>query len=194
MPWFVAAHATGATLALLLGAYNVLRRTKGDPVHRRIGAVWVVAMYWTVLSSFAIKQLNPGHFSWIHLLSVWTFVTLTIGLTAAITGRARLHRRFITGSYFGLLGAFAGAVAVPSRAIPQLVVHRPLEVVVASGCCVLAAGAIIGYVGKIRSSTSCSATRSPDGSNRPYSKRLRNSMSTRSGPERFFSMDTTTQL
>src|SRR5262249_40434745 len=104
-------HAVGAAVALVLGAYNLIRRTKGDRRHRWIGRVWVIAMYWTVLSSFAIRELRPGHFSWIHGLSLFTFVTLSIGLWAALTHRVGLHRRFMTGSYLGLVGAFIGAVA-----------------------------------------------------------------------------------
>ena len=85
-----------------------------------------MAMYWTVLSSFFITELNPGHFSWIHGLSALTFLTLTLGTWAAIRGRINLHRHFMCGSYLGLIGAFLGAVAVPQRDIPQLLVHRPL--------------------------------------------------------------------
>ena len=122
----IAAHATGATLALMLGAVVVLRRRKGDRAHRRMGRVWMVAMYWTVLSSFWIRKLHPGHFSWIHGLSVFTFITLTIALWAALTHRVETHKRFVVGSYCGLLGAFLGAVAVPVRLMPQLAFHRPL--------------------------------------------------------------------
>jgi uncharacterized membrane protein len=143
MDGVIAAHATVASVSLLLGAYNLRRRPKGDRVHRRIGRIWVTSMYLTVLSSFAIRRLTPGHFSWIHLLSIFTFVTLSIGLWAAKTGRVQTHRQFMTGSYFGLLGAFIGAVAVPVRVIPQLAVHHPLSLVLAAlGCVALAAGAV----------------------------------------------------
>jgi uncharacterized membrane protein len=126
MSALVAVHALGASLALTLGGWQLLRRTRGDRAHRLVGRVWVVAMYWTVLSSFFIKQLDPGHFSWIHGLSAFTFLTLTLGTWAAIRGRIGLHRRFMRGSYLGLVGAFLGAVVVPQRDIPQLLVHRPL--------------------------------------------------------------------
>jgi uncharacterized membrane protein len=122
----VAAHALGASLALTLGTWQLLRRARGDRAHRLVGRVWVVAMYWAVLSSFFIKELNPGQFSWIHGLSAFTFVTLSLGTWAAIRGRIGLHRHFMRGSYVGLIGAFVGAVAVPQRDIPQLLVHRPL--------------------------------------------------------------------
>jgi uncharacterized membrane protein len=143
MAWVISAHASTATVALLLGGYNLRRQPKGDRIHRRVGRVWVVAMYFTVLSSFAIKELRPGHYSWIHGLSLLTLVTLTIGLWAAVTGRAELHRRFIAGSYLGLVGAFVGAVAVPARDIPQLAMHRPFELALAVLGCVFAATAAV---------------------------------------------------
>ncbi len=122
----IAAHALGASLALALGAVNLLRSTKGDRSHRVVGRVWVVAMYWTVLSSFFVREINPGGFSWIHGLSVFTFVTLSIGLWAAATGRIETHRGFMRGSYLGTVGAFVGATAVPQRAVPRLAVEHPM--------------------------------------------------------------------
>jgi uncharacterized membrane protein len=127
----IAAHATGATLSLVLGGYLVIRRRKGDRRHRRLGRVWMVAMYWTVISSFWVKELHPGHFSWIHGLSVFTFVTLTVALWAALTGRVHTHKSYVLGSYFGLVGAGIAASAFPQRLVPQLAMHRPLVLVVA---------------------------------------------------------------
>jgi uncharacterized membrane protein len=143
MQWVIPFHAAGATIALVLGGYNLRHRPKGDRTHRLVGRIWVVAMYWTVLSSFLIKDLRPGHFSWIHGLSVFTFGTLSLGLWAALTHRVQLHRRFMTGSYLGLLGAFVGAFAVPVRHIPQWAVHQPLGLGLAATGCVLASVALI---------------------------------------------------
>jgi uncharacterized membrane protein len=143
IPSVIPFHAAGATIALVLGAYNLRRRPKGDRTHRLVGRIWVVAMYWTVLSSFLIRELRPGHFSWIHALSVFTFGTLSLGLWAALTHRVQLHRRFMTGSYLGLLGAFLGAVAVPTRHIPQWAVHQPLGLGLAAAGCVLVSVALI---------------------------------------------------
>ena len=127
----IAAHAAGATLALLLGGYNVFRSRKGDLLHRRIGRVWFVAMYWVVFSSFGIKRLTPGHFSWIHGLSAWTFVSLTMALVAARRGDIAAHRGWVVGSYLGLVGAGIAAVAFPSRLVPQTAVHAPLTLLAA---------------------------------------------------------------
>lgn len=141
--WVIPVHAAAATVSLLLGAYNLRHRPKGDRTHRRVGRVWMIAMYFTVLSSFLIRELRPGHFSWIHGLSVFTFATLTVGLWAARAGRVRLHRQFITGSYLGLVGAFMGAVVVPVRHIPQWILHRPVPLALAAAGCVLVAVATV---------------------------------------------------
>ncbi|MBV9292082.1 MAG: hypothetical protein JO222_06495, partial [Frankiales bacterium] len=79
----IALHAAGATLALVLGGWLVRRRRKGDLLHRRIGRIWMVDMYWVSFSSFGIKRLSPGHFSFIHLLSIWTIISLTMAIAAA---------------------------------------------------------------------------------------------------------------
>src|SRR5881227_2744367 len=120
------AHAAGATVALMLGGYVVLRRKKGDPTHRRLGRIWVVTMYGVAFSSFGIQRLTPGHFSWIHGLSAWTIVSLTVAIWAARNGRIRLHRRFVVGSYFGLVGAGLAATAFPVRLVAQTIMHAPL--------------------------------------------------------------------
>jgi uncharacterized membrane protein len=121
----VAVHASAALLSLTLGAAQLLRRRYGDRLHRRVGRVWVGAMYLTVLSSFLIRELRPGHFTLFHALSVFTFGTLTTGLVAAVRGNVPLHLRMMTGSWFGVVGAFLGAVAAPTRTLPQLAVHQP---------------------------------------------------------------------
>ena len=121
----VTVHVSVALLSLTLGGVQLVRRRYGDRLHRRVGRVWVSAMYLTVLSSFFITDLRPGQFTLFHALSVLTTGTLTTGLVAAVRGNVPMHLRMMTGSWFGVVGAFAGAVAVPSRTIPQLAVHQP---------------------------------------------------------------------
>ncbi len=115
----IALHATAATLALVVGPVNVLRRPRGDRAHRVLGRVWLVLMYFTAGSSYWIQQLRPGSFSWIHALSTFTLITLTLGLWNARRGRIRAHAGNMIGTYLGLVGALVGVVAVPSRLVPQ---------------------------------------------------------------------------
>jgi hypothetical protein len=55
----------------------------------------------------------------------------------------QLHRNFMTGSYFGLLGAFAGAVVVPQRKIPQWTLHQPAGLALGLTVCLLVAAAVV---------------------------------------------------
>jgi uncharacterized membrane protein len=120
----VAAHAVAATLAMVLGAVNLVRRRRGDRPHRVIGRTWVVTMYLTAVSSFWIQEIRPGRFSWIHGLSVLTIVTLTLGLWSARRGKVAAHAGNMIGTYLGLIGAFLGVVVVPTRLIPQAFQHN----------------------------------------------------------------------
>jgi uncharacterized membrane protein len=133
MTWslLLATHAFAASVALPLGARQLFRPTKGDHQHRLIGRTWVGLMLYVSFTSFWIKELNPGEFSAIHILSVVTIVTVSLGLFAAIRGDIRSHQGNMIGSWLGLVGAFIGAVAVPVRHIPTFVVTEPAQAFVA---------------------------------------------------------------
>ncbi|MFW0772554.1 hypothetical protein ACLRGI_05245 [Paenarthrobacter nitroguajacolicus] len=79
-------------------------------------------IFGVVLTSFGIRTIDGG-FNWLHALSVLTFCTLTMGLVTVRRGNVPAHQRFMTGSYFGLVGAFIGVIAVPDRRLPQMAVH-----------------------------------------------------------------------
>jgi len=119
-----ATHASAASVGLALGGYQ-LRRVKGDRVHVLLGWVWVVAMGFVTTSSFAIRELRHGQLSLLHVLSVVTLVSLLIGVVAIRLGNVVRHRGAMRGSWFGLIGAFIGAVAVPERRIPTFAVSDP---------------------------------------------------------------------
>jgi uncharacterized membrane protein len=148
----IAVHAAAATFALMLGAVVIRHRPRGDRVHRRLGAIWFASMYFVVLSSFGIKRLTPGHFSWIHGLSIFTFVTLSLALYGQRTGNVKLHRGNAVGSYFGLVGAGISASAFPVRAIPQLAIHRPFVLAAAVLAIAGAVAAVTSVVTKRRKS------------------------------------------
>ena len=156
MTWtvLIALHAAGATLAVVLGGWLLLRSSKGSGVHRRVGRIWMVDMYWVSLSSFGIRRLRPGHFSLIHLLSVWTLISLTMAWRAARRGDRDSHRGWVVGTYLGLLGAGIAASAVPGRLIFHTAAHTP-EVLIGAFAAVatIAAGIIAGIVAGTRRST-----------------------------------------
>ena len=116
-------HAVTASLSLLLGAFQLIRPKKGDRFHRMVGRTWVVCMYAVCVSSFFIQGVNEG-FSWLHGLSLFTVLTVSLGLYAAIKGNIKAHKANMIGSYFGAVAAFVGVIAVPTRRIPQLALHQ----------------------------------------------------------------------
>ena len=133
MTWSVllATHAFAAAVALPLGGWQLFFSTKGSQRHRIVGRTWVVLMLYVSFTSFWIKELELGQFCYIHILSVVTIVTVSLGVWAARRGNIDSHRGNMIGSWLGLLGAFIGAVAVPVRHIPQFVVTEPLQAVAA---------------------------------------------------------------
>ncbi|MET1087188.1 MAG: DUF2306 domain-containing protein [Arthrobacter sp.] len=149
-PVLITVHAAAAGYALLLGAFQLLRRTKGGALHRVIGRTWVAAMLIVVGTSFGIRTLSDG-FSWLHALSVLTIVTVTAGVVAAFRRNIPSHRAFMRGSYFGILGAFIGVLAVPERRIPQMAVHDLPLLLLWIGALVLTAGFTVAGAARLAS-------------------------------------------
>jgi uncharacterized membrane protein len=73
-PPIVQWHIAGALIALALGTAVIFMR-KGTRIHRRIGWLWVSAMFAVAISSLWITGIRPGQFSPIHLLSILTLFT-----------------------------------------------------------------------------------------------------------------------
>lgn len=130
------AHAGSALVCLGLGALVLLRRRKGDAAHRRAGWCWVAGMTFVATSSFAIRDIRDGRLSLLHVLSAITLVSLVLGIRAARRHDLRGHRSNMRNSWFGLAGAFLGAVAVPGRDVPVFVVTEPLGALAAAGAVV----------------------------------------------------------
>lgn len=124
MDWnpLLVTHVIAALYALLIGPINILRRRR-DRTHRILGYTWAACMYYVCVSSFWI--VTDGHFSWLHGLSAFTIVTVSLGIAAAVRANVRGHLMNMVGSYAGLLAAFGFAATVPSRAIPRLMVSDP---------------------------------------------------------------------
>ncbi len=97
--------------ALALTPYMLLR-LRGTPIHRLLGKVWVIAMVATAAISLFVRYSNPGHFSFIHILSVFVLVMAPrVWLTARahnVAGHRGTVRGLVTGAlivagYFTLL-------------------------------------------------------------------------------------------
>jgi uncharacterized membrane protein len=111
MPLWI--HMVCAFGALVVGAALISRRIKGDRLHRIFGWAWVALMSGVAISSLWI----PGflRFSWIHLFTLLTIVSLPIGVYRARTHRVSAHRSTMIGIYVGGLVIAGVFTLIPGR-------------------------------------------------------------------------------
>ncbi len=115
----IAIHLVVALPALALGVVQ-LARAKGTASHKTLGWAWAALMMMVAVSSFWILEIRKGAgFSLIHLLSVWTLISLACAIWFIRRGNVRAHIGFMIGTFVGLAGAGLGALA-PGRFLAQL--------------------------------------------------------------------------
>ena len=114
-----AIHLAAVVPAVMVGVAQLLM-TKGTRIHKTLGWIWVLAMVVVAVSSFWILELRKGAgFSVIHLLSLWTLISLACAIWFIRRGNVRAHKGFMVGVMFGLVGAGIGAFT-PGRFLTQL--------------------------------------------------------------------------
>jgi len=113
-PLVIRIHLFAALTALVIGT-ALMMRVKGTGLHKLLGWTWVLAMGTTAISSLFIKVINPGHFSFIHLLSGWTIVGLPGAVYAIKRGKVGAHRRAMTGMFVGGLLLAGLFTLIPGR-------------------------------------------------------------------------------
>jgi uncharacterized membrane protein len=114
-------HAFAAMTAFALGVVQ-LSAPKGTRPHRTIGWIWVMLMAVVSLSSFWIHQLRLwGEWSPIHLIAIFTLVTLPLAVWAAHRHAVERHRRAMTGLFFGALVIAGIFTLVPGRIMHAVV-------------------------------------------------------------------------
>jgi uncharacterized membrane protein len=120
-PLAIQLHAFAAMMAFALGVVQ-LSAPKGTLPHRTIGWLWVVLMTVVSLSSFWIHQLRLwGEWSPIHLIAIFTLVTLPLAVWAAHRHAVERHRRAMTGLFFGALVIAGIFTLVPGRIMHAVV-------------------------------------------------------------------------
>jgi len=111
VPALVWAHLATIVIALALTPPMLLRR-RGDARHRRLGRVWMLTMIGTAALSFGVRVTHPGHFSMVHLLSLFTLLMAPWAWWLAATHRIAAHRRAVRGLVTGAL-LIAGFFTLP---------------------------------------------------------------------------------
>ncbi|MEZ5957627.1 MAG: DUF2306 domain-containing protein [Hyphomonadaceae bacterium] len=114
LPLKVKIHILSALTALVVGTIIFLQ-PKGSRFHKTLGWAWVVAMATAAVSSLFITGINRDSWSFIHLLSGWTIISLPMALYAIRNRKVRAHQRAMTGMFLGGL-ILAGALTfLPGR-------------------------------------------------------------------------------
>ncbi|HXZ08825.1 MAG TPA: DUF2306 domain-containing protein [Paraburkholderia sp.] len=110
----IAVHIVAASLSVILGS-AVLLMEKGSVRHRLLGRIWGLGMLVAALSSFWIRALTPGYFSWVHGLSLLTLAGLVRAIWAIRHGNVRGHQVTVSGLFVGLVLAGVAALVTPHR-------------------------------------------------------------------------------
>nr|WP_221230944.1 hypothetical protein [Sphingobium subterraneum] len=93
----------GAVL-LALGLTPVLMlNPRGTRRHRQLGWVWCIAMFLTAAASLFVQAIRPGHWSPIHLLSLYTIAAVPMIILLARRHSVAQHRRKVRGMIVGAL-------------------------------------------------------------------------------------------
>ena len=97
----IVSHLFLAFAALIIGSINLFSE-KGTQRHKFIGWFWIIFMTYVAVSSFWIKELNDGVYSWIHLLSITTLISLILSIIAIKLRFIKIHSFLMVGTYIGL--------------------------------------------------------------------------------------------
>jgi len=117
-------HAFAAMTAFALGVVQ-LSAPKGTLPHRTVGWIWVALMFAVSISAFWIHQIRLwGPWSPIHLLAIFTLITLPIAVWNAHRHRVPQHRNAMIAIFFGALVIAGLFTLVPGR-IMHAVVFGP---------------------------------------------------------------------
>src|SRR5271154_3077697 len=108
-------HAFAAMAAFAIGIVQ-LSAPKGTTAHRTVGWLWVSLMLVVSVSAFWIHTIRLwGPWSPIHLLAIFTLITLPIGLLHARHHRVVAHKWTMISIFFGALVIAGVFTFVPGR-------------------------------------------------------------------------------
>ena len=114
-------HALAALLAVVLGGVQLAMK-KGTRLHKALGWIWTGLMALVAITSFFIHEIKLwGQYSPIHLLSLWTLISLGLAIYFAKIGKIKRHKQVMVALYgFGLIltGFFT---LMPGRVMHQII-------------------------------------------------------------------------
>ncbi len=113
-PTVIQIHILAAVASVVVGGV-ILWARKGRTFHRTMGWIWASLMAATAASSLFIIGLNGDYWSIIHLLSGWTLVSLPFAVWAARKHNVNVHKRVMTGLFWGASITAGAFTFLPGR-------------------------------------------------------------------------------
>ena len=104
-------HATLALLAVPLGLYIFLTK-KGTKQLRMLGRIWVIFLIIVSLTAIFIQTINPGQYSWIHLLIPFTLVSLIYSIWNIKKYKKTKIERYKYSHMYSMIGVYVGALLI----------------------------------------------------------------------------------
>ena len=117
VPIPVLIHMSAAFCALGLGIVMLVRR-KGTFSHKVLGRTWAALMLTVAISSLWVPSFL--HFTWIHLFTLLTLVSLPLAIYKIRTGNVKGHARTMKGLFIGGLVIAGIFTLVPGRLLGNL--------------------------------------------------------------------------
>ena len=120
-PFVIQLHAFAAMAAFALGIVQ-FSAPKGTLPHRTLGWIWVGIMTVVAASAFWIHEIRLwGQWSPIHLLAIFTLVTLPLGVWYAHNHLVRGHKTVMISIFCGGLLIAGIFTFVPGRIMHAVV-------------------------------------------------------------------------
>lgn len=114
-------HAIAAMIAIILGGIQLYMK-KGGAIHKLLGRLWVGLMLMVSVSSFFIHELKLwGAYSPIHLLSIWTILSLGLAIYFVRVGNIKRHKQVMLALYGFALILTGFFTLMPGRVMHQIV-------------------------------------------------------------------------
>lgn len=118
--WAVQIHLVSVLAAFVIGTWMMVR-PKGTMPHKALGRIYVALMLASAVSTFWIRGLGHGSFSFLHLLSIFVLLALPYAIVMARLGRMRAHRHTMIGVYVGGIWIAGLLTLLPGRLLHRAV-------------------------------------------------------------------------
>ena len=118
--WPIKIHLLTVIPAVAIGAWQLFLSVKGSHPHRVWGFVYLALMAATAVTTLFIYDINPGHFSAIHLLVPVALASVVGAIWFVKRGRISTHRNIMIGLYVGGIIVAGGFTFVPGRLLHRV--------------------------------------------------------------------------